>query len=201
MMVDIPELFREASDLSCSDWNASARDVDIDIRHSELLLRAIDMYSRIQTWYLEELAPFLSNAEDFLSCSQSLDSATWDGSIETQTTVEYPEFLLAVLDCVTNLILIRLQELLFSLPSGPPHWHQTFNFSLSPITIARQQAKVRASHAFVKRKSRVAAKTLEFGLQQLWSPKWNIWQFSEQIHCTHYWFPNPFYPKVRSTFS
>jgi hypothetical protein len=123
----------------------------------------------IETWYANELEPLLLACGSPSNASLKSNGPAWDMHADTGKVFEYPELLLAVLDCVSNSVLVRLEKLLLTLTSVPLQQHEELKFTPSPATIARRQATIRNSFNFVKRHSKVAAKPLEFGLQQLWS--------------------------------
>ena len=175
LLVDIPDLLSELSDL---DGSRSLDRSDPESRHERILLRAIAMNRNIETWYANELEPLLFACGPPPNASLKSNGPAWDIHTDTGKVFEYPELLLAVLDCVSNSVLVRLEKLLLTLTSASLQQHEELKFTLCPATIARRQATIRESFNFVKRHSKVAAKPLEFGLQQLWSTDRTFGQYS-----------------------
>lgn len=178
LLVDIPDLLSELSKSSDLDGSRSLHQSDPESRHERILLRAIAMNGSIETWYANELEPLLLACGSPPNASLKSNGPGWDIHTDTGKVFEYPELLLAVLDCVSNSVLVRLEELLLTLTSASLQQHKKLNFTFCPATIARRQATIRESFNFVKRHSKVAAKPLEFGLQQLWSTDCAFGQYS-----------------------
>lgn len=169
ILVDIPDLLSELSNLSDLDGSRSLDQGDLESRHECILLRAIAINRSIETWYANELEPLLLAYRSPSSASLKPNDPPWDVHPGTGKVFQYPELLLAVLDCVSNSVLVRLEKLLLTLTSTSQQQHDELKFAICPTTIARRQATIRESFNFVKKSSKVAAKPLEFGLQQLWS--------------------------------
>jgi hypothetical protein len=178
LLVDIPDLLSELSKSSDLDGSRSLDQSDPERRHERKLLRPNAMNRSIETWYANELEPLLLACGSPPNASLKSNGPAWDIHTDTGKVFEYPELLLAVLDCVSNSVLVRLEELLLTLTSASLQQHKNLNFTLCPATIARRQATIRKSFNFVKRHSKVAAKPLEFGLQQLWSTDCAFGQYS-----------------------
>ena len=147
-------------------------------RHERILLRAFTMNGSIDPWYANELEPLVLACGSLSNASLKLNGPAWDMHPDTSKAFKYPELLLTVLDCVSNSVLVRLEKLLLTLTSASLQQHEELKFTLGPATIARRQATIRESFNFVRRHSKVAAKPLEFGLQQLWSTDRAIVQYS-----------------------
>ena len=169
LLVDIPDLLSELSKLSDLDGSRLLDQSDPESRHERILLRAIAINRSIETWYANELEPLLLACRSPSNASLKSNGPPWDIHTDTGKVFDYPELLLAVLDCVSNSVLVRLEKLLLTLTSASLQQHEELKFAICPATIARRQATIRESFNFVKRNSKVAAKPLEFGLQQLWS--------------------------------
>jgi hypothetical protein len=169
LLVDIPDLFSELSKPSDPDGSRSLDQRDPESRHGCILLRAIATSRSIETWYTNELEPLLSACRSPSNAPLKSNGPPWDIHTDTGKVLDYPELLLAVLDCVSNSVLVRLEKLLLTLPSASLQQLEELKFAICPTTTARRQATIRESFNFVKRNSKVAAKPLEFGLQQLWS--------------------------------
>jgi hypothetical protein len=128
-----------------------------------ILLRIVALHRSLEDWYTNRFRFLL------LACTQSSEVQS-DGPEATPTVVEYPEILFAVVDSVTNTALLILEKLYDSLSAASPHRTQSPETTISPsTTTARREMTVRTSLDFVRRKARVAAQPLEFGLKQLWS--------------------------------
>jgi hypothetical protein len=178
LLVDIPYLLSELSKLSDLDGSRSLDQSDPESQYERILLRAIAVNRSIETWYANELEPILLACGSPFNASLKSNGPARDIQTDTGKVFEYPELLLAVLDCVSNSVLVRLEKLLLTLTSASLQQHEELKFTLCPATIARRQATIRESFNFVKRHSKVAAKPLEFGLQQLWSTDRAFGQYS-----------------------
>jgi hypothetical protein len=177
-LVDIPDLLLEVSNLSDPDGSCSLDPTDPESRRERVLLRAIAINRTIETWYVKELEPLLQAYDSLSDASLKSDGPPWDTRTDAGNGFEYPELLLAVLDCISNSVLIKFEKILPALTSASPQKHEELEFTICPATIARRQATVRVALNFVKRNSKVAAKPLEFGLQQLWSTDGVLGQYS-----------------------
>ena len=180
LLVDIPDLLSELSKLSDLDGSRSLDQSDPESGHERILLRAIATSRSIETWYANELEPLLLACSSPSNALLKPNGPLWDIPTDAGKVLEYPELLLAVLDCVSNSVLVRLGKLLLTLSSASLRLHEELKFAICPTTIARRQATIRESFNFVKRNSKVAAKPLEFGLQQLWSTNYAFGQYSKQ---------------------
>jgi hypothetical protein len=180
LLVDIPDVLSELSKLSDVDGSRSLDQRNPESRRERTLLRAIAVKRSIETWYANELEPLLLACRSPSNASLKPNGPPWDIHADTGKVLEYPELLLAVLDCVSNSVLVRLEKLLLALTSASLQRHEELKFVLCPALMARRQATIRKSFNFVKRSSKVAAKPLEFGLQQLWSTNRAFGQYSER---------------------
>jgi hypothetical protein len=178
LLVDIPDLLSELSNLSNLDGSRLPDQSDIESRHECILLRAIAISRRIRTWHVNEFEPLLLACRSPSNASLRPNSPPWDIHTDTGKAFEYPELLLAVLDCVSNSVLVRLEKLLLTLTPASLQQREELQLDICPATIARRQATIRKTFNFVKRSSTVAAKPLEFGLQQLWSADLAIDRYS-----------------------
>jgi hypothetical protein len=169
LLVDIPNILSELSKLSDPDGSRSLDQRDSESRYERILLRAIATSRSIETWYTNELEPLLLACRSPSNAPLKSNGPPEDIYTDTAKVLDYPELLLAVLDCVSNSVLIRLEKLLLTLTSASLQQPEELKFAICPTTTARRQATIRESFNFVKRNSKVAAKPLEFGLQQLWS--------------------------------
>lgn len=169
VLVDVPDLLSQASTLSDLDGSRSGDQADLEARCEHLLLRVTAMSRRLETWYVEELEPLLRACDSLSTASTKSTGPSRDTGNTSGDSYEYPELLLAVLDCISNTVLVKLEKVFSTLTLALPELHKDIGLATWPATIMRRQATVRVSLNFVRRNSKVAAKPLEFGLQQLWS--------------------------------
>jgi hypothetical protein len=167
-LVEIPGLLSEASRLSESGCSQFVNDVDLERQYKILMQRVSATYRNLELWYIENLKPLVPTPPPSYGLPQPNDKASESNS-EREEILEYDELLLAVLDCVCNSVLIRLEKLLTELISLYPSTRKDLGLTFCPATTAKRQTIAVKAHAFVKKTSMVGAKLLEFGLQQLWS--------------------------------
>ena len=166
-LADIPDLQKEISDVSNLGMSRSLDPKALYSRQERILVRVIAMKFSVETWYVTELEPRLLACDPPSRALLQSGSPSWSTCTEGVNEFEYSEILLAVLDCVTNTLLIKLDKLLAGLTSTSPQQHPELEFETCTVTIARRQATVCSSFNFIKKNSKVAAKPLEVGLQQL----------------------------------
>ncbi|GAD96740.1 hypothetical protein AOR_1_594154 [Paecilomyces variotii No. 5] len=168
LLVDGPDLLSEASKLSRLGVSGLCHPAELERRRDDVTQRAVSMKQSIEKWYFEEFEPSLA-AQRHLA-NTSAKSVRFDPHTNYEVdNPRYPEVLFGVLDCVSNSVLIRLDELLLSLTTGSLRGHGGAVVSVDPNIIAQRQETVRVSFDSVRRNSRVAAKPLEFGMRQIWS--------------------------------
>jgi hypothetical protein len=168
LLVDGPDLLQEAAKLIDLEASGSYDPLELQKQRYDVFVRASSMKRSIEGWYLNEFQPsllvFRSLANDYSKVSLPSDLESNHGHIS-----RYPEVLFGVLDCVSNTVLVKLDQLLLSLTAGSSGKHDDLSFVIDPDLTATRQETIHDSFAFVSRKVRVAAKPLEFGLQQIWS--------------------------------
>ena len=121
------------------------------------------MSANIKKWITAEAEPlFLSNA----SLQQII-----------QGHMEYPNMMSGVLDCVANMALVTLGKILRFLLHARLQWstlpEQAMQYQLEnselleyPETVEQRRQRAMTAFDFVKGKSYLAAKPLEFGLRE-----------------------------------
>ena len=136
---------------------------------TQLLHKALSIHESIQTWYTTELEPYVVFPSQVSEQAHLLSSDS-----RNATTAGHGSFLAIILNCVTNSILLNIEQLIWILnqtlsgevlptpPAEPAHFKPEIPF---PFDERRQQIHV--SFEFVKNKSPIAAKPLEFGMSRL----------------------------------
>ncbi|KAE8373333.1 hypothetical protein BDV26DRAFT_285223 [Aspergillus bertholletiae] len=146
-LVDVPVLLEEISSI--------LRGRNHGMRLERLVQQATLIHGQIEGWYLAEVVPAVPYIQD------------GDNSAPLHPPAEYSQPLIGVLDCVVSSTLIALENVIMistsqlSQPGG----------SLSPTDytaiIAKRRHAINNALEYVRGYSAVAAKPLEFGLQQL----------------------------------
>ena len=143
----------------------------MDERLHSLMHKASTMSDDVKKWITTEAEPLLlSNA----SSQQN-----------TQGHIEYLDIISGVLDCVANMALLTLGKILRSLCHAQLRWsttpEQTKQLQLEsnmlpndPETIKQRRQRAITAFDFVRGKSYLAAKPLEFGLRQVDSRGFNF---------------------------
>ncbi|KAL1857908.1 hypothetical protein Plec18170_003132 [Paecilomyces lecythidis] len=168
LLVDGPDLLSEASKLSRLDSSGLCHPAELERQRDDVVRRAVSMKQSIEKWYYEEFEPSLA-AQKVLANTSTRPFQSDPPTTHEDDNPIYPEVLFGVLDCISNSVLIRLDELLLSLTAGSLRGHGGPVVSVNTDIIARRQETVRISFDYVRRNSRVAAKPLEFGMRQIWS--------------------------------
>ena len=164
-LVDLPDLLSQISNLS--DWGHKPDSREFQEQYRWVLQHAVTIRDRLEAWYTTELEPRILACDANSSIDEN--ASLRNSHADTAGPFEYPEILLGVLDCVTNSALIKLEQSILRLRSGLLLFKGNPDIAARHTVIARRQAKVCDAYQFVKNKSKVAAKPLKFGLQQLGS--------------------------------
>ena len=134
-----------------------------DERLKALMSKASAIFGDVQEWLTGELEPLILSHKP----SQHL----------LRKDVDYPDIIYGVLDCVANTALLTVDKLFRSLAharqnlGNESRWselEQLGNEQLfhSPEDIEQRRWRATTAFNFVRRESTLAAKPLEFGLQQ-----------------------------------
>ncbi|GAB1194901.1 hypothetical protein APSETT444_004153 [Aspergillus pseudonomiae] len=146
-LVDVPVLLEQVSGI--------LRYGSYGMKLERLVQRAMAIHGQIEGWYLAEVVPAVPYVEQ-----------DEDGRAPLRPS-EYSQPLMGVLDCVANSTLIALEDAIstsVSLLSDSNGFHESIDYST--LILKRQQTICNALE-YVRGYSPVAAKPLEFGLQQL----------------------------------
>jgi hypothetical protein len=133
-------------------------------RRERLVRQGRAVHGQIELWYFTELVPIVRSADE-----QGEYEAPLRSPPEHHSPPEYPHLLLGVLDCVVNSTLILLKDIMSTFASQPPQPDEPCSTIDYTITTQNRQQTIQFALGYVRRCSTVAAKPLEFGLQQLWS--------------------------------
>lgn len=162
-LVEIPDLISDMADLIAPPTDVLMDPIELAYQQRTVIFRAAILKRDMEAWYTEQLQPSRldsnTSKEDSLVSKRDIPA---DG-------IAYPEILHAVVDCVSNSVLLRLDEMLLALLSVSTERYNDLELFIASNSTSKRLNIVRRSYEFVKRRSRVAAKPLEFGLKQLWS--------------------------------
>ncbi|KAH0835183.1 hypothetical protein FOPE_04078 [Fonsecaea pedrosoi] len=155
-LVDVPGLIREATSTADQLLDGDVDPVGLKKRHQNAIIQISSVKHAFEWWYSTKIAPL-----------RSISDAVGSTRVETTSNSSVrDDLLLAVVDCVSNSIMIKLDTLQAQLNSD---WG---NLRVDVLGCQQAQAKRRKmmyqALQFVRDKSLVAAKPLEFGLRQLW---------------------------------
>ena len=147
-LVDIPLLLEKVTGILHSG--------DYGVELERLVQRITIIHGQIEEWYLAEVVPAVP-----------YDQQHGNNSTPLCPSAEYSQPLMGILDCVVNSTLIALEDAIstaVSLLSQSDGSHKPIDYS---ITIWKRQQTISKALKYVRGYSPVAAKPLEFGLQQL----------------------------------
>ena len=124
-------------------------------RHARAVLGIKTLQNSLEWWYSTKVAAFRSSSGAQLT--QQEDTSPRRPGNE--------ELLLAVVTCVANALMIKLDVLLCCLASGHDG---IMNIAYHDRALLGRQRTMFESLDFVRARSLIAAKPLEFGLKQIW---------------------------------
>ena len=167
-LVDFPSLIIDCSALVESQTYYTGCEERFDL----LIQKAISMLTDVTTWLQLKAEPyFMSNTLTY--CAPTMDYK--------EENINYPDILIGVLDCVANTAILAIERLLRHLclarlrscgsamgPSGPKERGLPW-LSDDPERMEQRYQRAVSAFDFVKAESTLAAKPLEFGLQQVQS--------------------------------
>ena len=172
-LVDFPSLMIDCSALVESQKYHTGEEERLDI----LIDRALSMLTAINNWLQAKAEPYFT--------SRTLTSITSTAYYEAEH-IKYPDVLIGVLDCVANTAILAIEQLLRRLclarlrscgsatRSGWPRKPGLPWVSEDPEHTRRRHQRAISALNFVKAESTLAAKPLEFGLQQVQSGGSNL---------------------------
>jgi hypothetical protein len=109
--------------------------------------------TRLETLYEEELKPLL---------------LVHDHTIPHHPR-RYQELLLARLECTVMSVLVKLDQITLLVMSRANLTPDAIGFTYDPVITMERQQIVRQAYEYIQSSFPMAAKPLQFGLQQLWS--------------------------------
>jgi hypothetical protein len=171
LLLEVPGLLSEASRLHDLDQDRLHDESEVNHQRQVFIVRVIAFYHDLEAWYSQNLSPMLRTFRLLINQSSHSSGDSFDSSrcVDVVATYEYPDHLVAALDCVSNSILVRIQTLLMEMIAlwlSPLDEHEEF---FCQHTVAERQVIAREAHGFVKKTSTVAVKLLEYGLEQIWT--------------------------------
>lgn len=161
MLADINELLSELSEVPTVD----GAQADTRTRLENNAIRAMRIIDNIEGWYSR-------NVEPLVLLSPSSSSSKFDGLEEDAAFVEnyapnYTDALIAILDCVSNFTIIKLEKMIQNLIWNYPQMNKPSSFSISPSASAKRHASLDASYQFLRIHSKHSVQPLSSALQQL----------------------------------
>jgi hypothetical protein len=159
-LVDLPSLIIDYSTMDENDIYQTGWEEQLDL----LMHKASTMFDDVQKWLTAEAQPL------FLSSTSSHQVI--------QEHIDYPDIISGVLDCVANTALLTIDKImrflyharLRSSSLAGQSWQQRLETSRllhDPEIIDRWRQRAISAFEFVQERSKLAAKPLEFGVQQI----------------------------------
>lgn len=172
-IVDYPSLIIDCSALVESQTYHTEWEERLDL----LIQKAISMLTKVTNWLHLKAEPYLM--------SNTLTKFTPTMGYEEEH-IDYPDVLIGVLDCVANTAILAIEQLLRRLclarlkscgsvmESSWPKERGSPWLSDDPEHMKPRCRRAISALGFVKAESTLAAKPLEFGLQQVQSAAFNL---------------------------
>lgn len=167
-LVNFPSLIIDCSALVESQTYHTGEEERLDI----LIDRAFSMFTNVNNWLQIKAEPYFTS-----NTLTSLTPTTYYGAEH----INYPDVLIGVLDCVANTALLAIEKLLrrlclarlrscgSAMGSSWPKDRGLPWLSDDPEPMRLRHQRAISALDFVKAESTLAAKPLEFGLQQVQS--------------------------------
>lgn len=165
-LVKFPSLIIDCSALVDSQTYHTGEEEQLDI----LIDKALSMLTIVNNWLRGKAEPYFTS-----NTLTSLTPTTYYGAEH----INYPDVLIGVLDCVANTAILAIEQLLRRLclarlrsygramGSSWPKERGLPWLSDDPEYMRRRHQRATSALDFVKAESTLAAKPLEFGLQQV----------------------------------
>lgn len=162
ILVYIHELLSELSELPIlDDAQPNTR-----TRHESAVIRARRIDDNIKNWYSRAVEPLILPGSS--SSSSKLDDPEEDTAFIENYAPHYPDALIAMFDCISNFVILKLEKMILSLSSALSLMaNEQLNFSISPSDTAKRRASMRASYKFIAIHSEHSVKPLSSALQQI----------------------------------
>ncbi len=167
-LLDVANLISEVASIFSTMRASTVNFVGTIEQVERAIVQILSLKKAIESWYAREIEPRLAfpplrSRSSWVAKPDDNVAEPGDGR-----RVHFPNLLFAVVVCVSNSMVIKLETLLSTLTSLAPCEHGDAEPVISPMTLVQRQEMVHQSLHFVKETSSVAAKPLSFGLQQLW---------------------------------
>ncbi len=156
-LVDVPSLIRDASDVISKSASSDLSEAELIEQRQKAVHKLNSLKQVFEWWHCTKVAPLRAVPGEIRS------EETREGNTEGSRG---DGLLLAVVDCVSHMVLIRLETLMFRLSNDSEATAVSSSAHQAAIS-ARREAMSNALK-YVWEHSSVAFKPLEFGLQQLW---------------------------------
>lgn len=172
-LVDLSEIAVDFSSIVNETHSQSVQNFRQDHQLSGLLHRALVVRDNIETFLSQELEQCAQ--VHCLSIRQTCVTTAQYAEPSIGSLVTYPDMLMGVLDCVANTVFINVDRMIYHLDQrvcqqlAEPESLAARSVTADPATVEKRRQRVRSSYNFVKAKSTLAAKPLDFGMRQIWS--------------------------------
>lgn len=156
-LVDVPQLIDEAMGIAQQTELENDDPTDLTERRASVLLRMTSLRQALECWYLAKVSP----RRWILSVPP-----TSKPRITNKQGAPYEELLFAVVDCASNSILLKLDAVILRMTTRSAG--NGLDVSIQQSSLRTRQLAIHESLNYVRQRSLVAAKPLEYGLRQLW---------------------------------
>ncbi|KIY02498.1 uncharacterized protein Z520_00963 [Fonsecaea multimorphosa CBS 102226] len=154
-LVDVPGLAREASSIADELLNGKPDSAGLLERRQKAIIQISSLKRAFELWYCTKVAP-----------QRPIPGVPLPNKVEIpRNSSPQDELLFAIVDCVSNCVMIKLDSLWASIDSN----RHVLKVDILDFQKAQSKRKLimHQSFQFVRASSHIAAKPLEFGLQQL----------------------------------
>ena len=156
-LVDVPGLLKDVSNVISRTAGIDLPEAQVTERRQKVVHQLVSLKQTFEWWYHSRVAPLRSISDAIYSKEMRESHAKGFGD---------DGVLLAVVDCVSNSVMIKLDALLFNLANNSEATTAS-SFACQGAIAGRRKAMSNAL-SYVWEHSSVALKPLEFGLQRLW---------------------------------
>jgi hypothetical protein len=161
MLAEINEFLSDLSVVPILDDEYS----DTRTRHENNAIRAMRITDNFKSWYSRDVEPLISRGTS--SSLSKVGGPEEDPAFVESYAPYYTDTLIAILDCVSNFTIIKLEKMIQSLLWNFPQMDMQLDFSISPSVSAKRHASLKSSYEFLRKHSEHSVEPLSSALQQL----------------------------------
>jgi hypothetical protein len=161
MLAEVNELLSDLSEVPILDDEHS----DTRTRHENNAIRAMRITDNFKSWYSRDIEPLISLRAS--SSSSKVDGLEEDPAFVGSYAPYYTDTLIAILDCVSNFTIIKLEKMIQSLLRNFPQIDKQLHFSISPSVSTKRHASLKSSYDFLRKHSEHSVEPLSSALEQL----------------------------------